>query len=68
MLISVWSAGEEMLGRKIKKGQGIECRYRKEIVILPRINMNDVASEVIFEQMTEMEVMEQAMWAQDKNT
>lgn len=30
--------------------------------------MNDVASEVMFEQMTEMEVMEQAMWAQDKNT
>ena len=32
------------------------------------MNMNDVANEVMFEHITEMKVMEQAMWAQGKST
>ena len=31
------------------------------------MNMNGVANEVMFEQMTEMKVTEQAMWAQLKS-
>ena len=31
------------------------------------MNMNGVANEVMFEHITEMKVMEQAMWAQGKS-
>lgn len=54
-----------MLGQKIKKEKGYSVDSKR--IILTRMNMNGVANEVMFEQMTEMKVMEQAMWAQGKS-
>ena len=59
MLIGMW---------KPRQSAYLEIASAEERSSELRMNMNDVANEVMFEHITEMKVMEQAMWAQGKST
>lgn len=43
-------------------GRGWNVDGGKEVLILTRMNIDGIADEVAFGQMTEIKVMEQAMW------